>query len=463
MKFDRLHPLERIDTAFADRPTIDQYLLLSMLLHVFLLVALGDTRGGESRGGARGFGSILVSLTGPPVDERLTVRAASARRSEPRTDSREATRTPAPSAPAVTAPAEPRPAQAPPAESPPVPTPPTPVPLAVPSALERIEAPKVEREFTAAPLPTSAVRTEALAPLPAVAAPTPAATFVEAPAVPESLKLPAPLSPITPARVESQLAAPVQLKPADRPLLAPLPRVDNPVVKSTLAPAPAASAERIVAPAPLPRVAEPVIGQFASPADSKALETPSALAQPLVPMAPIAPARLANEFAAPAEIKPSDVPVEVPRAMEKISAPVVEKEFAPYVERTSPAAPSTVPPAGTARAMPEPSRVTPDNASASGARGDPTLPTFSGPSPATPKLDLDSIKDRARTLARQGTGPRTAIPFFTAPPPPTKKDVEKAFDKALQRPECKDAYADMGLAAVVPLLRDALTEKGCKW
>jgi hypothetical protein len=77
------------------------------------------------------------------------------------------------------------------------------------------------------------------------------------------------------------------------------------------------------------------------------------------------------------------------------------------------------------------------------------------------------VRQRARDIGanegREGTGPRTLFKFPTAPPPVAKRREQEIFDKALKRPDCKDAYADMGLAAVVPLVRDALTEKGCKW
>lgn len=154
-----------------------------------------------------------------------------------------------------------------------------------------------------------------------------------------------------------------------------------------------------------------------------------------------------------------------------MAAPKVEKEFAQareYTRAEPERAAETVKPSPavaapqrdtSAQTVPAPageSAIVPP-------RADSRLSTFGALPPATlPKTDLDSLKERARQIAREGTGPRTAIPFFTAPPPP-KKEMEKAFDKALKRPECKDAYSEMGLAAVIPLIRDAVTEKGCKW
>jgi hypothetical protein len=55
------------------------------------------------------------------------------------------------------------------------------------------------------------------------------------------------------------------------------------------------------------------------------------------------------------------------------------------------------------------------------------------------------------------------MPFPTVAKETPKKDIEKIFDKALKRPDCNDTYADLGLAAVVPLARDAVKDGGCKW
>ena len=92
--------------------------------------------------------------------------------------------------------------------------------------------------------------------------------------------------------------------------------------------------------------------------------------------------------------------------------------------------------------------------------------------PATPHsapktIDLNAARELARSGARDSrgerTGPRTLFPFPTAPKEVVKPNITKIFDKALKRPDCKDAYADLGLAAVVPLVRDAIKEDGCKW
>jgi len=47
-------------------------------------------------------------------------------------------------------------------------------------------------------------------------------------------------------------------------------------------------------------------------------------------------------------------------------------------------------------------------------------------------------------------------------PPDLKSEVEKALEKA-RREDCRKAYADAGLLAVLPLAADAARDKGCKW
>jgi hypothetical protein len=82
--------------------------------------------------------------------------------------------------------------------------------------------------------------------------------------------------------------------------------------------------------------------------------------------------------------------------------------------------------------------------------------------PKARELDLDALKDRAGTLARKGSG-QTAVFAFPMPAvPPKKSKLEDALDKA-HKPDCRTAYASMGLAAVVPLVANEFGEGSCKW
>lgn len=47
-------------------------------------------------------------------------------------------------------------------------------------------------------------------------------------------------------------------------------------------------------------------------------------------------------------------------------------------------------------------------------------------------------------------------------PPETKSKLTESIEKAA-RQDCRQAHANMGLAAVVPLVIDAVRDKGCKW
>ena len=53
------------------------------------------------------------------------------------------------------------------------------------------------------------------------------------------------------------------------------------------------------------------------------------------------------------------------------------------------------------------------------------------------------------------------VPMLPAPAE-KKTQLETDLEKA-NRAKCADAYADKGLLAVIPLAKDAVTGKGCKW
>ena len=82
---------------------------------------------------------------------------------------------------------------------------------------------------------------------------------------------------------------------------------------------------------------------------------------------------------------------------------------------------------------------------------------------AAPKLDSDAARQRAREIASEGAGRRAILPFPMPAKPARKSKEAIAIEKAL-KPDCRNAYADMGLLAIAPLLWDAIREDGkCKW
>lgn len=295
-----------------------------------------------------------------------------------------------------------------------------------------------------APTPPAPAKAEAIrvAPMPtrdAATAPTVARELVPEFVAPLAVTPAPPLAPINPSLNARELSPAIEIKP-------------EPAVPVALPPA---IAPVRAEPAPRARELVPYVEPIAP-------EIPAALPSPAAttPAAAQSPDRASREF-----------------------TPYVEpiREAAP-VAATTPAPASTPAPA----AASVPSRAAPAGPTA-GTTNTPGTPqgnaaaksdeALFGPriddgagkgtlGPA-PKIDLDAVRQRARDIGanegREGTGPKTLFKFPTAPPPVAKRREQEIFDKALKRPDCKDAYADMGLAAVVPLVRDAITEKGCKW
>jgi hypothetical protein len=87
-------------------------------------------------------------------------------------------------------------------------------------------------------------------------------------------------------------------------------------------------------------------------------------------------------------------------------------------------------------------------------------------SPATPgtapKLDLEATKSLARDLNRAPTRSPGVVPLGIAPPDDPKTKLGRAIEKAAQ-PDCRDAYAGLGLLAIPLLLKDTVTDTGCRW
>jgi hypothetical protein len=84
------------------------------------------------------------------------------------------------------------------------------------------------------------------------------------------------------------------------------------------------------------------------------------------------------------------------------------------------------------------------------------------PAPA-PRLDLEATRQRAREIASDGSAYRGFVPAI--PPPPAvdrKSKLADAIDKA-QKPDCRDAYAAMGLLAVPALVVSTVGNGGCRW
>jgi hypothetical protein len=399
-----------------DQPTLLQFVLLSMLLHVLLIVLFGNPVGG-TRGGEKWWGPLDVTLRRLSPEPGSGFRLApGAETSTPSVSLHRLERVPerviAPDITQDAAPAQPAPAQAVPRLYRPAPeevdkplTPPT----VAPAEIERIAPARIEREL-APPLE-----------LPPRAVPM-------APA--------APIERLAPRQIERELAPPVELPPRAVPTApaAPIERVAPPQIERELAP-----------PVELPPHAVP--------------------AAPAAPIERVAPARIEREFAPPVEApaprrEPAAAAPQLPRAA---PAPAAEPRSPPSeiispVERAAPVAPP----------LPQPQRAAPVPPSRLGTSDadeeifQPRRDVGAPPSEA-PRIDLDAARKKAaREIVREGSGSRGV---FTIPsPPPEKKSKEAmAMEKAI-KPDCRTAYANMGLLAVPVLVASAIAADGsCRW
>lgn len=78
-----------------------------------------------------------------------------------------------------------------------------------------------------------------------------------------------------------------------------------------------------------------------------------------------------------------------------------------------------------------------------------------------PGFDMDEARKTARLIAKHRKDGLVALP---RPEPPLERDdrLGRAIERA-RRPDCKSAYSGLGLLAVIPLAKDAVTGSGCKW
>jgi len=77
-----------------------------------------------------------------------------------------------------------------------------------------------------------------------------------------------------------------------------------------------------------------------------------------------------------------------------------------------------------------------------------------------PRLNLEAAKKPGAEIGRSDG--RKGIFNIDSPPPEPVSKLGKAIQKAAQ-PDCRDAYAALGLLAVPFLLKDTITDTGCRW
>src|SRR5438477_1585923 len=379
-----------------DQPTLLQFVLLSMLLHVLLIVLFGNPTGGARRN--EGWpGPLDVTLRRLPPEAGPSFRLAPG-----------------------TAPAQRAPLQAPrrlersaPEEIDQRLTP----PVAAPAKIERVAPPQSER-----PLAPAAV-------VPNRAVPAAPAAAIER---------------VAPPQIEREVVPPVELPQRAVPA------------------APAAVIERVAPPRVEREVAPPVeVPQRAVPA------------APVAPIERVAPPQIEREVVPPVELPQRAVPAAPTAPLERVAPPQIEREVAPPVElppRAVPAAPPVecVAPA-VAPARPQALPAAPVPPSRFGAPDadeeifKPRRDVGATPSEA-PRIDLDAARKKAaREIAREGSGSRGVF-TVPSPPLPEKKSKEAiAMEKAV-KPDCRTAYANIGLLAVPALVASAIAADGsCRW
>ena len=470
--------------------------MLSLLLHTLIIVVFGSPAGG---GGPLGWRNPLsVTLRArvseaesvfrtSPGDERGRAGPAFPRATErvPRTVDRAPASAPAspPSARSV-APALPA------AETALAPPAPTPAPaedalprldLGAPVEVDKAVVPQVkivplEEKPKAAPLPAPAAR------------------------VPRR-----PATPAAPAAVPPDLpvgALPPQDLPASRSVeTAPAQRVETP--KAPVLQGDAPSRPEPVAPSIEPTVvAPPEVAPPAPVVPARVEPRPQPTLSPLpepeaIPLPGPAPTlretpQFKTEREAPAPVVPPP-PVAVPAPPVAAPAPPVPIETAPVPEVLPiPARPSAEPSMPASASPRESAPSVPAPAAAPGRALDVVppreAPAASGPARlnfgAQPAVDDDLrqlVEPPSATLALPGARPRLSfegpardtnraggrstglVPLNLAPPAPEPETkLGRAIQKAAQ-PDCREAYAGLGLLAVPVLIADAITDKGCRW
>jgi hypothetical protein len=265
--------------------------------------------------------------------------------------------------------------------------------------------------------------------------------------------VPQPTERIAPPKVDREIAPAVEPPPRELPM-PPAPQsvapVTPPKVQREIAPAVEPPPRAVPAP-PAPPVSAPV-ERIAPPA-----EVPPPRSTPADTRAPperVAP-KVEREIPPPAAPLPKSGPMDSATRVERVAPPTAAPGKAPAA--TAPARTETQP----GESPPRLRFGAPDAGDEIfKPRGDVTPPAAEPGGP--PRLDLDATRQRAREITSEGAGYRGLVPVIPPPPPERKSKLAQAIEKA-EKPDCRDAYAGMGLLAVVPLVASTVGNGGCRW
>jgi len=423
-----------------DNPRLNRCVTLAVLLHVLLVLVFGNAPGGTARPGEGVWGSLNVSLIGPrtepgsgppslPDVNAGAVGAAATQRYGGVV--REESEAPRPNTPGAARQgnwnarqgeeligevAEPQPSTVQPQ----------------PSVGAMPEVPAAE---IMPPVPT----TEPTPPPPAPVV----RTLKQAPTL-EAQRQPGPARPtLEPRAVSSALAQAEPVKPL-APLVLPAPA---PVVRSLKAePLPVSAAEPD---------RQPQLNRL-SPEPSAAALDPIKPIEPMQRVEPLPVARAQPaEAARPApEAAPSPTPAPAPAAASAEPVRPVAPERQPSMAPERGTA-TQAPPAAVAAPSLAPTVGAPD----AGARLGRDVATAPSTPASAPRPALNLSLPRGGELSSQGT--RGVLQLLPRPPD-VKSRLSESIEKAAQA-DCRKAYSEQGLLAVIPLVRDAAKDKGCRW
>ena len=456
----------------ARRPVLAQCLVLAALLHLLVVLVFGNAPGGSARPGEGLWGAFQVRLVGVGPAGRADAAAPELPRSGPPGQAERQR-----FGGAV------RPAAAPP-------------PADEPGAARagRWLARAAEADAQAPPLAAAELparqSADAGRPLPAADAPSPAVADQPQPAPPATeAALPARQGPRPAAPPAMVLADPgptaalqvpplpgfqVQPMPAPRVVaappvqrsLAPLSSADLPVPPAPLPAVPSFAVQAAPPPRPLAQRERPSAVTAPAPADWSAAAAdapplPSFVAQPLAPARAVvardAPPAVTPPAPADLALQTADSPALPQFAVAMPDAAAAPAGAARPALATRPAQAGALPASPTAASPMAVERVA--GAPDAGANVGHDIATAPSQAASAARLNLDLARPRGGAIAAQGSrGLLSVLPH----PPERKTKLEKEIELS-GLADCRQAYSAMGLAAVAPLVADALRGKGCRW
>lgn len=457
-----------------DPRLLQRSLVLAVLLHVWLVLMFGNTTG-TALPGQGVWGSLSVRLAGrsgsqadaPPSPDAGGAPGAQARptadtrpqRANPGAQADGDTRTATLPLPEGFKPVE-REALSPP---PPRSTPPLAAPTELPAPVGRLDT---RAETTLTPLaPAASLRSAERRPeLPVQPAdlPAPVQRLEAAPATVADLLRPSDLRATT---------TPTTLAPPSAELPTPVRRLEAAVPSGSTATLPRATDLRTQAPT----------ASVSDAAPSQALPTPvQRLEAPSADSGGVSRLSQSRELQRPTPGTATALPgaPDLPTPVNRLEAAEAGTGVAPLQPSQNPRASLSTPAAGGLNELTSslPGQV---NAPAGPAQGDPSAPPLAGvstgrsdgpragadmaaaPAPAASgatRAPLNLSMPRGDMTARRSPGLVELLP----PPPERKGKLEQAIEETANK-DCRKAYSNAGILAVVPLAIDAARGKGCKW